>query len=131
MAGYDALLWRALHRVLAVLVIGVLGLHLGLGIPSRGDSLLGVLLVLLVVLPVAAAVRRMSATARANLRQLHRHRPLMAGTAGACGLSCLFVLWWALGNAISPGTLSPLTLSLVAVLIGAVLALLGRIARAI
>lgn len=131
MAGYDALLWRALHRVLAVLAIGVLGLQLALGVPDRSDSLLGLLLVVLVALPVGDAVRRMPAQARANLRLVPRFRPLMTATAGACALVCLLVLCWALGNAISPGMLSLLTLALVGVVVGALLALAGRISRSL
>ncbi|MFR9730291.1 hypothetical protein ACL03H_13765 [Saccharopolyspora sp. MS10] len=130
MAGYDALLWRALHRVLLVLAIGVLGLLLGLGhAPTRTDSLLGALVVALVVLPVAVAVRRMTPVARSNLRQVPRHRPLMAVTAGLLGLVLLLVTWWTVRNAVLPGSLSPLALALVGVVLAAAAALLHRAPR--
>ncbi|MBQ6643976.1 MAG: hypothetical protein IJH84_23485, partial [Saccharopolyspora sp.] len=87
MTGYDGLVWRTLHRVLAVLAIGVLGLLIGLGSSaSRSDSLLGVLVVALVALPVALTLRRMSPTARGNLRLLPGRRPLMTAQAVLLGL---------------------------------------------
>lgn len=128
MAGYDALLWRTLHRVLLVLTIGVLGLMLGLGsAPTRSDSLLGVLVVALVVLPVAITVRRMTPVARANLRAVPRYRPLMAVMSALLAFVTLLVLWWVVGNAIFPGTLSPLALALVGVVLAALTALLNRV----
>ncbi|MBK0868128.1 MULTISPECIES: hypothetical protein [unclassified Saccharopolyspora] len=128
MTGYDGLVWRTLHRVLAVLAIGVLGLLIGLGSSaSRSDSLLGVLVVALVALPVALTLRRMSPTARGNLRLLPGRRPLMTAQAVLLGLVAVLVLCWSAGNAIAPGTLAPLPLALVGVLLAAVLALLGWI----
>lgn len=132
MTGYDGLVWRTLHRVLAVLAIGVLGLLIGLGSSaSRSDSLLGVLVVALVALPVALTLRRMSPTARGNLRLLPKRRPLMTAEAGLLGLVAVLVLCWSAANAIAPGTLAPLPLAMAGVLLAAVLALLGWAARRI
>ncbi|MCA1187997.1 MULTISPECIES: hypothetical protein [Saccharopolyspora] len=128
MAGYDGMLWRTLHRVLLVLAVGVLGLLLGLGHePSRADSLFGVLVVALVALPVWITFQRMTPVARGNLRALPRHRPLMTAMIGLLGLVALFVLGWTIANALFPGTLAPLALALVGVVLAALVALLNRV----
>lgn len=111
-------------------MIGVLGLLLGLGArPERSDSLLGLLLVLIVALPIAATVRRMPLPARRALRQLPRRRPLLALVTGLLAFVTLLVMWWTIGNALFPGTLSPLALALVAVVIAGLAVLFGHLVR--
>lgn len=126
MSGFDARLWRLLHRTWLILILGVLGLLLGLGAsPQRGESLFGLLLVLLAGLPVGNMLWRMPSKGRATLRQLPRYRPMMGLTAGllACGIA--LVLCWTIANTLSPGTLTPLSLALVTVAIAGVAAFLG------
>ncbi|MDR7301076.1 hypothetical protein [Haloactinomyces albus] len=116
MGGFDARLWRVLHRVLLMLAVGVVGLLLGLEPrPDRSASLFGLLLVLIVALPVSATVWRLPPHARRALRKLPRHRPLLALTAGLLACVTLLIGWWALVNALFPGTLSPLALALAGV----------------
>lgn len=131
MSGFDALLWRVLHRVLLLLAVGVLGLLLGLGpSPGRTDSVFGLLVVFLAVAPVGVTFWRLPPRARTNVRSLPRHRPLLTVTAGLLAVVTLLVGWWTLSNALFPGTLSPLALALTAVAAAAGLTtLLARVAR--
>lgn len=130
MSGFETRLWRVLHRVLLVLMIGVLGLLLGLGSrPERIDSVFGLLIVLIVALPVAMTLARMPVRARQALRVLPSHRPLLTATAAVLGCVTLLVLWWTVVNALFPGTLSPLALALVGVVVAGMLALLGKLVR--
>lgn len=126
-SGFEALLWRTVKRAWLVLVVGVLGLLLGLGSrPERGDSLFGVLVIAVVVSLVAAPVVRMSPPARTALRTLPRHRPLLLLTTALLGFVSFLVLWWTISNAVSPGTLAPLTLALLAVCAAGATVWLGR-----
>lgn len=128
MSALDARLWQVLHRVLPVPALGVLGLLLGLDPrPGRSASLYGLMIVLIVVLPVGAAVWRLPAHARRSLRMLPRYRPLMALTAGLLACATVLVGWWALVNALFPGTLSPLALALGAVALAGLTALVNRV----
>ncbi|WP_460962546.1 hypothetical protein [Parasphingorhabdus pacifica] len=130
MSGFDARIWRALNRILLVLAIGVLGLLLGLGPnPERGDSVFGLIIVLIVTLPVIVPFWRQSPRERRVWKQWPRRRPLVTATAAVLGCVALLVLWWTIANVLSPGTLSPLSLALVGVALAAALALVGNLVR--
>jgi hypothetical protein len=121
-------LWRVLHRVLLVMTIGVLGLLLGLGPrPDRGDSAYGLLLLLVVAVPVAALLWRIPPERRKALVLLPRRRPLLGATAGSLVVVAFLVLCWTVFNAVSPGTLSPLSLALLGVAVAGIAALLHRL----
>lgn len=129
-SGYDQRLWKVLERALLLLAIGVLGLLLGLGArPQRPDSVLGLLLMAVVLIPVGATVWRLPPTVRANLALLPRHRPLMTVASALGAVSTALVGAWALYNAMAPGTLTPLALALVLVLVAGGATLLGRLTR--
>ncbi|WP_114452303.1 hypothetical protein [Halopolyspora algeriensis] len=130
MIEFDTRLWRLLHRILLVLAVAVPALLLGLGPrPERSDSLLGLLAVLIVVVPVAVAVWRLPPRARRALRGLPRHRPLLTVTAVLLACVTVLVGWWALVNALFPGTLSPLALAFAATAVAGIVAGINRLTR--
>lgn len=130
MRDVDALLWRALNRLCLVLVTGVVGLLLGLGQhPSRLDSLLGLLVVLLVVVPVAVTVSRMPPSFRRALPDLPRHRPLLTVMSALLGFVIFLVLSWTVMNAVFPGGFAPLTLALLGALAAAATGFVGSSLR--
>lgn len=130
MINVDARLWRTLHRILLVLAVAVSGLLLGLGPrPERSDSLFGLLTVLIVVVSVAATVWRLPPRARRALRELPRHRPLLAVAAALLACVTVLVGWWALVNALFPGTLSPLALAFAGIGAAGIVAGINRVTR--
>ncbi|MBA8825260.1 putative membrane protein [Saccharopolyspora lacisalsi] len=130
MSGFDAFLWRVLHRVLLLLTLGVLGLLLGLGpSPGRVDSVFGLLIVLFVVAPIGVRLWRLPPRARAALSSLPRRRPLVFVTAVLLAITTALVAWWTLFNALSPGTFFPLALALTGVIVAGSTTLLARLTR--
>lgn len=129
-SGFDAFPWRVLHRVLLLLALGVLGLLLGLGpSPDRADSVFGLLIVLLVVAPIGGWLWRLPPRARTALSSLPRRRPLLLVTAILLASTTALVAWWALLNALFPGTFFPLALALAGVIAAGSTALLARFTR--
>lgn len=124
----EARLWRAVHRSWWVLLIGVLGLLLGLGSgPTRAHSLFGPFIVLVAVLPPGAIWMRLPTRTWSAVGELLRGRVLLTATTGLLACAAILVLCWAVGNAVNPGTLSPLSLALLGVVAAGATTLLGRL----
>lgn len=130
MSDIDARLWRRLDRAVLVLAVGVALLLVGLGPePDRVDSVYGLIIVALAVLPALVTVLRLPARARSALRHLPRHRPLLTTTAVLAASAAVLIASWSTVNALFPGTYSPLALALLAALAAGVTAVIGRLSR--
>lgn len=124
----EARLWRAVNRSWWVLLIGVLGLLLGLGSgPTRAHSLFGPSIVLFAVLPPGAIWMRLPTRTWSAVRELLRRHVMLTATAGLLACAAILVLCWAVVNAVTPGTLSPLSLALLGVVAAGATTLLGRL----
>lgn len=121
MSGWDAHLWRIVQRLWLLLAIGVCGLLLGLGPrPDRVDSLLGVLIIGLVIAAVVTTIARMPIPVRRAMRQLPRRRPMLTVASSLLAAVTVLILCWTIANAVTPGTLTPLTLAFVGVVVAGV-----------
>lgn len=118
-------LWRTLNRIWWVQAVGVLGLLLGPR-PDRSTAVIGLLLVAVTVALSAVTLWRMPPRARAAMRRVPRHRPVLAVTGFLLGAVTALVLWWTIADLLWPATLAPLSLALFGVLAAGIVLLLRR-----